>query len=97
MDVPAAAWPEIERKVSFEWMKQHEEIFKYDIPFTGFGNVMRDEDGSMLRKGAVGEGKGKLTPEQQKIWDALKEEFFGKYPGMLEWLNEGGPLPSLPK
>merc|ERR1712012_997399 len=71
-------------------------IFRYDIPLTGFGNVMVDDGGSMIRKGEVGEGKGKLTVKQQAVWDALNEEFFSKFPGMLEWLNEGGPLPALP-
>jgi hypothetical protein len=96
VNVPDSAWPEIERKVSLEWMKEHEDIFKYDIPLTGFGNIMNDNEGVMIRKGEVGEGKGKLTPEQEAIWDGLNEEYFGKYPGMIEWLNEGGPLPALP-
>merc|ERR1712136_103486 len=57
----------------------------------GFGNVMVDDEGSMIRKGEVGEGKGKLTVKQQAVWDALNEEFFSKFPGMLE-VERGRPI-----
>jgi len=93
VQVPEAAWPKIEEKVGLPWMKAHEHIFKYDVPFTGFGNVMKDDEGSMIRSGGVGDGKDKLSPEQEKIWEQLNEEFFGPQPGLKDWILTGGPIP----
>lgn len=96
VNVPANAWPLIEEKVSLTWMKENENIFKYDITSSYFkGSVMSDEEGSMIRKGAIGDGKGKLTPEQEKKWQELNDQFFSDQPGLAEWILTGGPVPPL--
>lgn len=94
VNVPAQAWPLIEEKCSFPWMQENEEIFKYDITSKYYtGNVMNSEKGSMIRKGAVGDGKGKLTADQEKKWQELNDKFFGDKPGLENWLQTGGPFP----
>merc|ERR1719421_2641751 len=69
VDVPAAAWPEIERKCSFAWMKENELKFQYHIP------------GS---KEQFGEGKDVMSPEQIAAFEKLEEETF-KDPDQLRW------------
>eukprot|EP00931_Biecheleriopsis_adriatica_P047019 TRINITY_DN27076_c0_g3_i1.p1 TRINITY_DN27076_c0_g3~~TRINITY_DN27076_c0_g3_i1.p1 ORF type:complete len:391 (+),score=69.16 TRINITY_DN27076_c0_g3_i1:82-1254(+) len=96
VNVPEHAWPLIEEKVSLKWMKEHENIFKYYIETAQYtGNIMKDDEGSMIRKGEIGDGRNKLTPEQEKKWDELNQRFFGDHPGLAEWISTGGPLPPL--
>lgn len=94
--VPLQAWPEIERKVSLQWMQANEDIFKYDITSKYYkGNIMNSEKGSMIRKGAVGEGINSLTPQQETKWEELNNRYFRDQPGLAEWILTGGPLPEL--
>eukprot|EP00933_Yihiella_yeosuensis_P082772 TRINITY_DN9675_c0_g5_i1.p1 TRINITY_DN9675_c0_g5~~TRINITY_DN9675_c0_g5_i1.p1 ORF type:complete len:398 (-),score=65.95 TRINITY_DN9675_c0_g5_i1:1189-2382(-) len=92
--VPESAWPLIEEKTSFKWMQDNEEIFKYYIESEHYtGTIMNSEKGSMIRKGTVGDGKDKLTPEQEKKWQELNDQYFGDKPGLAEWALTGGPVP----
>jgi len=96
VDVPESAWPLIESKVSLKWMQENEDIFKYDMTTKYFeGNVMSDEKGSFVRKGALGEGKSLLSPEQEKKWQEMNDQYFGDKPGLAEWALNGGPLAPL--
>lgn len=94
VSVPEHSWSMIEEKVSLKWMQDNEDIFKYDITSKYFkGNIMNSEKGSMIRKGGVGDGKDALTPEQEKKWQQLNDEYFKDKPGLAEWIVSGGPLP----
>jgi hypothetical protein len=94
--VPEDKWPLIEEKVSLGWMKKNENIFKYDITSKYYtGTVMKTEEGTMIRKGEIGDGKGKLTPEQEKKFQELSDKYFGDRPGLAEWVVKGGPVPPL--
>ncbi|CAK0790068.1 unnamed protein product [Prorocentrum cordatum] len=94
--VPESSWPLIEEKVSLGWMKKNEGIFKYDISSKYYtGTVMKQEEGSMIRKGEVGDGRGRLTPEQEKKFQELSDRYFGGLPGLAEWVAKGGPVPPL--
>merc|ERR1712187_898885 len=96
VSVPAESWPLIEEKVSLKWMKDHESIFKYDITSDHYkGNVMSDKEGSMIRKGVSGDGKDKLSPAQEEVWEKLIKEYFGDKPGLSEWIQTGGTIPPL--
>eukprot|EP00930_Biecheleria_cincta_P071441 TRINITY_DN58953_c0_g1_i1.p1 TRINITY_DN58953_c0_g1~~TRINITY_DN58953_c0_g1_i1.p1 ORF type:complete len:386 (-),score=60.44 TRINITY_DN58953_c0_g1_i1:195-1352(-) len=94
VSVPESSWPLIEEKVSLKWMKENETIFKYDITSSKYkGTVLNDEEGSMIRKGGIGDGKDLLTPEQEAVWEKLNQKYFGDQPGLAEWVVKGGPLP----
>lgn len=92
--VPEPAWPLIQMKCSFKWMQENEDLFKYDITSKYYtGMIMGSEKGTMIRKGVDGDGKDKLTPEQEKKWQELNDQFFKDQPGLAEWILTGGPLP----
>lgn len=94
VQVPESAWPLIEDKVSLKWMKENEDIFKYYIDTPAYkGTVLSEEKGSMIRQGGIGDGKKKLSPEQEAVWEKMNQQYFGDKPGLAEWVLNGGPFP----
>jgi len=94
VSVPEEIWPLIEWKVSLQWMRDHEDIFKfYTVSKYYTGNMVSDEKNTFVRKGAVGDGEDHLTPEQVKRWQVLNDKFFGDKPGLAAWVKYGGLLP----
>jgi hypothetical protein len=51
-------------------------------------------EGSLLRKGAVGEGVKALSTRQQGRWNHALQEHFQSTPGLLHWVTNGGELPA---
>ena len=47
-------------------------------------------DGSLIRSGQSGEGKGFFTEEMRALWDAAVESEFGSDPAMRKWAEGGG-------
>ncbi|MCS7304738.1 MAG: sulfotransferase domain-containing protein [Thermoguttaceae bacterium] len=85
LQIPEERIPEIVRRSSFEFMKQHEEKFDYAFELLVDQGIV---PGRFLRKGQPGEGQQAFSPP-------LHEQFDRKYQRRLA--SVGFPLRTLPK
>ncbi len=83
--IPEERIPEILRRCSFQFMKQHEEKFDYAFELLVDQGIV---PGMFLRKGQPGEGQAAFSPQ-------LHEAFDRKYRRRLAPL--GFPLPTVPE
>jgi len=78
------------KKCSFDYMKQHEQMFGYTLPLNPKYDKTIMETGHMIRKGQNGDGKVMFTEEETKMWAKLEEAQFGDDPVKLNWARNGG-------
>lgn len=94
VQVPEDKWAGVVERCGFPWMKKNQTKFHYRV----WGNevldkknfkIMKDIDGSIIRKGIVGDHEGFFTPEMTKMWEESVEKHFGHDPDMKRWAAEG--------
>lgn len=78
------------KKCSFDYMKTHEHMFGYKLPFSTDPDLTIMKPSDMIRKGKNGDGQIFFTEEEKESWAKLEEEHFADDAAKLEWARNGG-------
>lgn len=85
----------VTNKCSIEYMRSKTQMFGYRLPLNAqFEPKTILNNGALIRKGGNGDGKAKLSEDEQLRWKIAEEDQLGNDPELLAWARNGRTNPS---